>query len=201
MPKSDPPELQGDEIDDHTLEMAAHNDEFAWRRIVRRVHRRVVVLLGQASQNAEDVTQTVCMNIMHALKAHKFRKLDEGGAQAWVIKIATNAAIDQARRDKRTAMVASSLSPDDEISELVEQPQRELDKLMSIDEALFSLSNAHRVALVLYYVDRLTYKEIAERLDVPENTVKSRVNRALAKLRASLREGEDFDAELRGVVS
>lgn len=182
MKNADPSHSPGDALDEHTLHMATQKDDFAWRLIARRVHRRVVMILGRSSQDAADVTQIACENIMRALRSNMFRVQEHGSAEAWVVKIASNASIDQLRRDKRTAM---HFSPDDDVVDVAEESQPSLDEKMTLDEALDTLSNAHRVVIVLYIVDKLTYKEIAEQLGIPENTVKSRVSRAVAKLRMS----------------
>ena len=63
-----------------------------------------------------------------------------------------------------------------------------------LSEAIGKLSQEHRAALVLRDVHGMTYEEIAEILDVNLNTVKSRISRARAALRAILSEGRNFPA-------
>lgn len=55
-----------------------------------------------------------------------------------------------------------------------------------IEEALEALSERERRAVELAYFDGLTYREVAERLEEPEGTVKSRLRSALHKLHRSL---------------
>ena len=64
-----------------------------------------------------------------------------------------------------------------------------------LTEAIGQLSQEHRAALVLRDVHGLPYEEIAQILDVNLNTVKSRISRARASLRAILSRERNFPAE------
>ncbi|MCG8590355.1 MAG: sigma-70 family RNA polymerase sigma factor, partial [Proteobacteria bacterium] len=71
-------------------------------------------------------------------------------------------------------------------------PERELEireLLDCLDRTLMTLSPDHRDVLVLRDVEGFEYREISELLGVPVGTVRSRLNRARARVRASVAEG------------
>ena len=70
-------------------------------------------------------------------------------------------------------------------AEAEEQEQREI-----LQQAIDALPAGHRVVIVLYYLEGLSLKEIAQVTDVPEGTVKSRLHYAREKLRKAILEQE-----------
>jgi len=58
--------------------------------------------------------------------------------------------------------------------------------------AIMSLSNDYRLAIVLYYVEGYSIKEVAHILDVPSGTIKSRLSRARVQLKGLLTDREDI---------
>ncbi len=152
----------------------------------RTAHR----LLG----NEHDALDAVQDSLLKA-----FRRLDEfdgrGGFRFWLLRIVVNTALDQGRRRKRSKAVVLEVeppsgSPDDD-------PSRGLgraDLRRSLDEALSKLSPPLRATFVMFAEAGMTYKEIAEALEVPIGTVMSRINGARRKLRETL----DWD-RLKGI--
>ena len=98
---------------------------------------------------------------------------------AWMRRIATNAAIDQLRR--RPAAIAL-----DEAPEPVARAQPDAELQRHVTAALRSLSPKLRVVAMLALVEERPLAEIADALDVPVGTVKSRLFRATRALRATL---------------
>ncbi|MBM7565018.1 RNA polymerase sigma factor [Paenibacillus sacheonensis] len=64
---------------------------------------------------------------------------------------------------------------------------------MEMEDLLAGLDLDHREVVVLYYLDDLSIKDIAQLLDLSENTVKSRLYRARAKLASLLKETEALE--------
>lgn len=114
----------------------------------------------------------------------------------WLLSIAHNAHLDGLRRERRQA----DLDPDALAQALDRQPVHE-DPGLRIDllAALQRLSSDQREALLLVSVERLSYAEAAEVLQVPAGTVMSRVSRARVALRLLLDGGAQ--AGERGAAS
>lgn len=158
-------------------------DEIAFEALFDRHHGRVLYylrgLVGRAE--AEDVLQRVWLTV--------YRKI--GGLErpeafrAWLYRIARNTAISRLRR--RRDRVSLDSAPARE--QLVVDPEVEDDGLPGADvdalrAALEELSDEHREVVVLRYVEGLSYQQIAEVVEAPVGTVRSRLHyakRALAE--------------------
>ena len=107
----------------------------------------------------------------------------------WAYRVATNASLDELRRRKRRP--ALHAVGDDAVTEIAdEEASRRLGRIddqLAIDDALCTVSDDFRVAVVLRDVVDLDYQEIATVLDLPIGTVKSRIARARAQLADQLR--------------
>lgn len=103
----------------------------------------------------------------------------------WLYRIATNVALDTLRRERDAAniedvpLVATTIGPE----AAVEQSER----AERVRQAVLALAPASRAVLILREYEGLSYKEIAEALDIPTGTVMSRLNYARTQLREVLR--------------
>lgn len=126
---------------------------------------------------AEDLTQDVFL----ALHEHMDRLESAAHAKAWLLRVAPRRCIDEIRKRRHRAgppleaIEAASAPPQDELV-LREQVQAMVRRLP-----------AHaRTVLILRYQDGLAPAEIASLLEVPVETVKSRLHRAVGLLRGRL---------------
>jgi RNA polymerase sigma-70 factor (ECF subfamily) len=152
--------------------------QFAWR------------LAGRANE-AEDLVQET---FARAIAAHEqFRA--GSNLKAWLFRILRNIHLDSVRRDRRnpvnTSAAADDGSSDDGRVELL-RGDLELERLRrvvadEIEAALFQLSEEART-VVLLDLEGLSESEIAEVMGTAPGTVKSRLSRARASLRAKLAE-------------
>ena len=111
-----------------------------------------------------------------------------GSMEAWLSRITTNAFLDEVRRKKRRPLEVVPDLPD-HLTGVDQEPLDVLDTSRlpeHIQEALKSLPIEFRSAVVLCDVVGLNYQEIAESLEVPVGTVRSRIHRGRAQLRAML---------------
>jgi RNA polymerase sigma-70 factor (ECF subfamily) len=107
----------------------------------------------------------------------------QGSARGWLLKVAHNIAIDQWR--------ARQVRPEFPSEELPERAVDTTDDVVQswlVSDALGRLSFAHRQVLVECYYGGRSTAQAAERIGVPEGTVKSRLHYALAALRLVLME-------------
>lgn len=114
----------------------------------------------------------------------------------WAYRIATNAALDELRRRKRRpalSMVGDDSERNDRgahrepVDELAERRVESVADRLAIDSALDELPEEFRTAVVLRDVADLDYAEIADVLDIPIGTVKSRLARGRRMLADELR--------------
>lgn len=106
---------------------------------------------------------------------------DPARFDVWFDRILVNQCRDQLRRRKRTVQLA----PPPVGFEAVAAPL-ETGTDAELDEALAALDADHRVVVVLRYWQDRTVEDIADRLGIPQGTVKSRLHHALKRLRSSL---------------
>jgi len=132
---------------------------------------------------AEDLTQEIFLRIFKAL--HTFDR--RANFQTWLISISRNLCIDhyRSRRKERETMApdvdASTLAP----ASAERGPYSQLEQAdvkALIKAALAELPPALREAVTLRDLQEFSYLEIADRLQLPEGTVKSRINRGRLEL-------------------
>jgi RNA polymerase sigma-70 factor (ECF subfamily) len=159
----------------------------SWDEIVRehsaRVYRLAYRLTGN-QHDAEDLTQEVFVRVFRSLSSYT-----PGTFEGWLHRITTNLFLDQARRKQRIRFDGLS----DEVSERLPGkepgPERawEHNNLdYDVQQALDALPPDFRAAVVLCDIEGLSYEEIAATLDVKLGTVRSRIHRGRALLRAEL---------------
>ena len=109
----------------------------------------------------------------------------------WVYRIATNASLDELRRRRRRPQLAGRDS--DQSPELVDHDgELRIDHIadrFAISAALADLPEDFRIPVVLRDVADLDYAEIAEVLNVPIGTIKSRIARGRAQVAAAISQG------------
>jgi RNA polymerase sigma-70 factor (ECF subfamily) len=173
-------------VDAETLARFRDGDADAVRAVYREYSRLVYSVVHRAlgsKELAEDATQQTFVQAWRA--AHSFDPARELGP--WLVTIARRVAIDVHRREQRRdhdhlddarpadpALVAAP--PDIERSYEVWELRRALDELPPDERELVELNHLHG----------LTHAEIAQQLDVPIGTVKSRSFRAHRRLAARL---------------
>jgi RNA polymerase sigma-70 factor (ECF subfamily) len=108
----------------------------------------------------------------------------ESGSRAWLFTVARNLVIDDVRSARNRHELPTDQQPDRGQSDQTDA----LFDAMLIADALHGLSLDHREVVVLAYYRRLTVGEIAEELDIPSGTVKSRLHYGLRNLRLALQE-------------
>ena len=176
---------------DALIERCLAGDQTAWEQIVRQHWRKVFNLaykfVGRHDE-AEDLTQDIFLKIFKAL--HTFDR--RANFQTWLISISRNLCIDHYRsvRKERETMArdvdASQLMPvSRERSPHGELEQIDLRKRIRL--ALAELQPTLREAVVLRDLQEFSYQEIADKLRLPEGTVKSRINRGRLELARQLR--------------
>ncbi len=156
--------------------------------------------LTRNQDEAQDLTQEAVVRAFQA-----YDRFDGTNFKAWVLRILTNVFINRYRKAKRDPDVAS-IEDLPAVENLVAEeatPGTELfDSLLGeqVEEALMSLPEEYRTAVLLCDVEGMSYDEIAEALEVPIGTVRSRLARGRAALREKLVDYAKSEGYIKGSV-
>ena len=176
---------------DSLIEQCLAGDQTAWEQIVRQNWRKVFNVaykfVGKHDE-AEDLTQDIFLKIFKALKTFDRR----ANFQTWIISISRNLCIDHYRsvRKERQTIARDVDSNDLQPATSDRGPYAQAehhDLRAQLRQALETLPITLRTAVVLRDLQELSYQEIADRLGLPEGTVKSRINRGRIELAHQLR--------------
>jgi RNA polymerase sigma-70 factor (ECF subfamily) len=158
-----------------------------WDEVVQlhsaRVYRLAYRLTGN-KHDAEDLTQEVFVRVFRSLSNYT-----PGNFEGWLHRITTNLFLDGARRRQRIRFDALSDNASERLASKEPEPATEYDMKTwdyDVQQALDDLSPEFRAAVVLCDVEGLSYEEIAATLDIKLGTVRSRIHRGRAQLRAAL---------------
>jgi RNA polymerase sigma-70 factor (ECF subfamily) len=171
---------------DELIERCLAGDQHAWEQIVRLHWRKVFNVaykfVGKHDE-AEDLTQDIFLKIFKSLSSFDRR----ANFQTWLISVSRNLCIDHYRSvRKERETIDRDVDPGDlmpvsaEVSPYAQLEHR--DRVAMLREAMTALPETLRTAVLLRDIQELTYQEIADRLTLPEGTVKSRINRGRTEL-------------------
>ncbi len=176
--------------DQIAMESIARGDQSGLAELYDR-HSRLVYSLAlrilRDQGDAEDVVQEVFAQLWR--QASRF-DVARGNLAAWMVTLARTRALDALRRrNVRPKLAADAEAPD----RADETPGADVQivwasRAEEIRRALDTLPLLQRIAIELAFFDGLTHSEIAEQLEVPLGTVKTRVRQGLLRLRDCLAE-------------
>ncbi len=186
---------------DSLIEQCLRGDQSAWEVIVRQHWRKVFNVaykfVGKHDE-AEDLAQDIFLKIFKAL--HTFDR--RANFQTWIISISRNLCIDHyrsVRKERQTIareVDANDLQPaSKERGPYAAAEHQDLRAMLRL--ALETLPVTLRTAVVLRDLQELSYQEIADRLGLPEGTVKSRINRGRLELARQLKRLQDKQPAVR----
>jgi RNA polymerase sigma-70 factor (ECF subfamily) len=171
------------------LRDVANRDRDAFARLFEHYAPRIKSMMmrsGLDSIPAEDVAQDTMLTVWR--KAHLYDPV-LGSASAWIYTIARNRRIDMARAAQR-APLESSEAGDDQIDDqpLPDEAVAAVELEERVRIALGELSPDQQRVVRLSFFENRSHAEIAERLELPLGTVKSRIRLAFQRLRDLLGE-------------
>ena len=172
--------------DAELIERCLQKDNAAWEAIVARFRRKVFHIAYKFTgkhDEAEDLTQEIFLKVFKSLD--RFHR--DADFSTWLSSVARNYCIDHYRASKREreVVVEDLVAFDQAPASAGSNPQRTLedrDRRSFLLSGLDRLPEKLREAVVLRDLQGLSYQEMAERLDLPEGTVKSRINRGREEL-------------------
>jgi len=172
--------------DAELIERCLRKENSAWDLVVARFRRKVFHISYKFTgkhDEAEDLTQEIFLKVFRSLE--KFNR--DADFSTWLSSVARNFCIDHYRASKREKevlvedLVAFDLAP----ASTGSSPHRALedrDRRSFLRRGLEALPDKLREAVVLRDLQGLSYQEMADRLGLPEGTVKSRINRGREEL-------------------
>jgi len=152
-----------------------------------RLHNTLVNVLN-SSEDARDVAQDAFVQAFQKLASFR----GDSAFYSWLFRIAMNAAISLQRKRKPVTSIDaarenSGQEPTDQHAHSAPSSSMESSETQEmVRKALAQLSEEYRTALVLKEMEGLRYEEIADILDCPIGTVRSRIHRARSELREML---------------
>src|SRR5437667_9888044 len=180
------------------IQRCLNGDQAAWELIVRQYWRKVFNVaykfVGKHDQ-AEDLTQDIFLKIFKSLDTFDRR----ANFQTWLISVSRNLCIDHYRSVRKER---ETIDRDVDANELTPASREEgpiaalehRDRVALLRQALAALPDTLRTAVLMRDIQELSYQEIAERLRLPEGTVKSRINRGRSELARQIKRlrGDDY---------
>jgi RNA polymerase sigma factor (sigma-70 family) len=179
---------KGDVVDEAGPPLAAAEwTPPSWDDVVRdhsaRVYRLAYRLTGN-SHDAEDLTQEVFVRVFRSLSTYT-----PGTFEGWLHRITTNLFLDMARRKQRIRFEGLGEETVARLGDGGPSPAQAFDERHldgDIQAALKALAPEYRAAVILCDIEGLSYEEIAATLGIKLGTVRSRIHRGRAQLRAAL---------------
>jgi RNA polymerase sigma-70 factor (ECF subfamily) len=190
--------------DEELVARATAGDQDSFNQLVARWERPIYALayrtLGR-EEEARDVVQEAFLRAYRGLKGFK----GEAKFSSWLYRITLNLCRDWIRRERRAPIVQvpegvdpvdladAQVSPSESVEDLVSR--REMSQ--AVARAMAELPEEQRVAIMLKEYHGLTFQEIADQLNCPLSTVKTRLYQGLSVLRRRLDRQQVEEASLR----
>ncbi len=174
------------------IRQVAQGDEGAFEKLFRcyapRIFRFALSYLNDRSY-AEEVVQETMIAVWKSAKSYK----EQSQVSSWILGIARNKALDRARaRQREPELLQERLDRRMSMRATPEQIVRRETQVERVRAALDRLSPEHREVIMLAFYNDLSYSEIAQILNCPEGTVKSRVYYAKEQLKKILGAGGEI---------
>jgi len=150
-------------------------------RYQEKLHRYGKKFLS-AQEDVEDIVQDVFINAYRNIQSFDLSQR----FSPWIYRIAHNAFVDSLKQKTRSPFISmdfDTLLSHAASDESVENERDQKEMKVMIDRGLDQLSPKYREAIILYYLEELSYKEIADVLKIPIGTVGARVKRAREDLK------------------
>ncbi len=184
------------ELDQELVERAQKGDKRAFELLVIKYQRKLARLLSRMVRDAaevEDISQEAFIKAYRALPGFR----GESAFYTWLYRIAVNTAKNYLVARKRRAPTTTSFDNEEaegfEEAELlrdVATPEAELQSkqiALAVNQAVDALPEDLRTAITLREIEGLSYEEIAQMMDCPIGTVRSRIFRAREAIAVKIR--------------
>ena len=173
-----------EKIDENILVRAKAGDLDAFEYILSFYEKAIYnycLRILKNSQNAKDAAQETFIKVYTHRKTIDPKK----NIKTWIFTIATNTVYDFLRSKKRKSEI--SLDEENETISSFKTYYPEEGLVSDVDKALEQINPEYKKALLLFYQQGFEYKEIADILEMPLNTVKTHIKRGKEQLKDKLK--------------
>src|SRR5580704_13434378 len=177
------------------IERCKNGDRQAFDTLIRAYEKRVYNLAYRLCghyDEANDISVDAFMRVYQALKLFR----GDANFSTWLFRIVTNVYLDRRKRSRNKQHLSLEEYielEENSVARQIEDPAptpgmaaEEHERHDILQRAIAALPDYQRAMIVLYHTEGLAYDEIAEVLNLPIGTVKSRLNRARLTLREKL---------------
>jgi RNA polymerase sigma-70 factor (ECF subfamily) len=180
-----PAASSGDAVES-LIQRCLGGDQNAWELIVHQYWRKVFNIaykfVGKHDE-AEDLTQDIFIKIFKSLSTFDRR----ANFQTWLISVSRNLCIDHYRSVRKERETIDRQVDPNELTPASTDPGpmaalEQRDRVTLLRQALGQLPDTLRTAVLMRDIQEMSYQEIADKLGLPEGTVKSRINRGRTEL-------------------
>ena len=185
------------------IERFQQGEHSAFDALIQKHQARAYQYAYRLARDAEEASDVVAEAFVRVYKALCNFK-GESAFTTWLYRILTNCYLDMRKKEKSrpaTSLEAALHTEDGELERQIEDPNRtphqeaeRNERERTIEGAVEKLPPYQKAMIMMYHVEMLSYEEIAQSLDLPIGTVKSRLNRARLSLRELLRTEQDLFA-------
>lgn len=173
-----------------SLPNSTHEELLRFETLVERHRSTLSAYARRLARNSADAEDLVQETLMRAY-THRHTLRETGSISSWLCVTLRNLFINQSRQRSRHPR---SVSVDEgNLPEIPDAAQRDpahvtVSRLehAAVEKAVSALPEGYRMPLLLADQDGLSYQEIADELNLPIGTVRSRISRARARLRRAL---------------
>lgn len=183
------------DIEKTLIEKCKNNDINAFEKLIFDYQKKVFNICYRYLENYDDASelaQEVFIKIYKGISGFKEQSL----LSTWIYKITVTTCIDEIRKRKKYNTV--SIDDTERIIEIVDyddSPCENIEKQevkKEILNAINRLNEEHKTVIILRDIQGLSYEEIAQSLDVPLGTIKSRIKRARENIKQYLLKSGNF---------
>ncbi len=176
--------------DNELVSLALQQDQGAFIVLYTRYNTGVKSHIARYISQQEDIEDIALESFQKAFSQISTYNPDYKFS-TWIYRIARNTAFDHLSRKDReknnlpTTSISDQLSEINDIPAVLHNPEEDIIKQQEYDKWLANiekLKDEYRTIAKMNLIDNFGYKEIAEELDIPINTVKTRIRRAKAQL-------------------
>ena len=182
------------------VDKCQQGDIDAFAQLVNAYQNRiynVVLRMGNLPADAEEITQEAFLKAFEKINTFKKGSM----FYTWIFKIATNIAITRSRRSKKVNFYslqgsqnsANTKNADQDFSSFTavfttkpDEPMMSSETIKVVQQALAMLEESQKMVVVFRDIEGMDYAKIAEILDLPVGTIKSKLHRARTTLKEKL---------------
>ncbi|MDT8317265.1 MAG: sigma-70 family RNA polymerase sigma factor [bacterium] len=179
--------------DDYLVRKSQEGDSRSFEMLVIKYQQRIFNVIFRIVRNrddVEDLAQEAFLNAFRSIKGFR------GGSSfyTWLYRIASNVSLNHLAKNKRAVFVDEAVMDTADVAEKTASadisPERRVssnETASAISKAVESLPEEIKKAVILREYEGLSYEEIAELMDCPVGTVRSRIFRGRGILKTSLK--------------